>query len=72
MSNTVSNPAVIEQAAVALLAEIQKSGVDVASFGKAAKDGIIAGAKYKWVSADLVSQSQDSVDSLLTTLKQSS
>lgn len=65
MSNALTNTAAVAQAAVALLAELKKSGVDVSAVADAAKGGIIGGAKYKWVSADLVTQSQDAADEIL-------
>ena len=71
MSNTVKNASAIEQAAVALLAELHKKGVDVASVAEDAKHGIISSATYKWVSADLVTESQDAVDQILQAVKQS-
>lgn len=70
MSKVFQNPVAVAQAAVALLAELKKSGVDVSAVADAAKLGIIGGDRYKWVSADVVSESQDAVDDILRTVSE--
>ncbi|WP_047300502.1 hypothetical protein [Pseudomonas fluorescens] len=72
MSKAFQNPAAVAQAAVALLYELKKSGVDVSAVADAAKSGIIRGDIYKWVSADLVTDSQNAVDDILRTVDESS
>ena len=71
MSKPFENAAAVAQAAVALLSELKKCGVDVSAVAEKARRGIIAGEIYKWVSADKVTASQDAVDDILRAVEES-
>ena len=56
----------LEQAAVALLSEAAKAGVDLAAIAEKAKAGVIGNAMYTWVSdSSLKSESCSAINYLL-------
>jgi hypothetical protein len=62
--------AVLEQAAVALLAEAEKSGVDLEQLAQAAKIGITGNAMYTWIADhEMKAESESAVDYLISSLR---
>ncbi len=65
MSSCVENVIAIEQATIALLAEMHISGGDLAVSADFAKQGIKSGSAYRFVGPELVSESQNAVDQIV-------
>ncbi len=61
----------LEQAAVALLAEAEKAGLDLNKLAESAKVGIGGNAIYTWISdSDLKTEARNAVDYLVTSTRE--
>ncbi|WP_072365975.1 hypothetical protein [Pseudomonas sp. NFACC10-1] len=66
VSNENKREVALEQAAVALLSEMAKHGIDLSRLGGLAKSGIMGNAMYTWVSdTEIKSQACEAIDYLI-------